>query len=1392
MIPLDMNHAARGRRAHAVIHSGSDLKRFLPLLLEGGRSFVRRLAGRKNSCSDARLSQHPILEPVWAPAAPSGHRRLSSWAVRPLVVFGLMAGCLPTLAATIWTGPMTSFTKANSADWTQAANQDRLTPNVWLTRASTEGLFNIKSEASYDRPGNTSPADTEWATGTTANLGSLSFTSWYNWSKHTNGGPANTVGVDAVLHLISEDIYIDIKFTSWSSISGGGFSYQRSTPAAGNVAPSVAITNPVNNASFIEPATVTIEADASDSDGSVAGVEFFDGGVSLGSDSSAPYGITVNLALGTHTLTAVATDNLGATNVSSAITVTVATNTPPSVAITSPANGASFVSPASVTIDASASDTDGTVTNVQFFDGATLLGSDATSPFSLALTLYPGTHPLTAVAWDDRGASSVSLVTTVLVTTVTIPNPIADRIPKGDLAIELQTVADGLASPLGMAVPDDGSNRMFVYDQSGAIWVVIGTSRLPVPLLDVRARLNPSAKWDYDERGLLGVATHPNFALNPFIYTYTSETNAGAADFPATGTNRNHQSVITEWRIDPANTNRVDPTSRREVVRIDQPQSNHNGGTMRFGPDGLLYITLGDGGQSNDVGDGHVPGGNAQNTMQIWGKVVRIDVDGNNSANGKYGIPTGNPFDGTTGLREIFAYGVRNPFAFSFDRTTGDLYLADVGQGKVEEINIVTNGGNYGWNVKEGTFWFDGAGNIVTAPVRPVPPGLVDPIAQYDHDDGVAIIGGYVYRGTAIPALQGKYVFADWGSFGAPSGRLFYLDSGNVIKEFKLGLEDRRLGYWVKGIGEGPNGDLYVFASRVVGPAGNTGKMFKIVPGPSPITFSSITTSNGTTATNVWSGGVGPFALQRKNSLLDSTWVNTGFTTQTSATSTADSQAGFFRVQDTGRQPPIPLSVYLSGGNERPTPLVNSATGFGLLSLDGNTLKFALHYSGLSGNATAAHIHGAAPASANAGVMIDLAPYNGGAYGSNGVLSGIIILTDAQKANILAGRTYVNFHTSANPGGEMRGQIVPVLMQVALNGANQRPTPVAKPGVGLGLLTLVSNQLSFHITYRGLSGPATAAHIHGPALPSANAGVLIDLAPFNGGAFGSSGTIAGAVTLTDSQLAAVVDGLTYINFHTAAHGGGEIRGQIVPQATAVPLTAPLTGLSERPTPITNSATGAGFFSLEGNTLTFSVNYGSLTGPATAAHIHGPTNTAQNAGVLIDLAPFNGGAFGTSGTFSGTRILTAAQRDMFLNGQTYLNVHTAANPGGEIRGQIAPVLMQVYASGASERPNPVFSNGSALGNLALVLNRLSLCVAYGGLTTSANNMHIHGPAAINASAGVLVDMVPLHSGAFGVSGRIVGGVTLTPAQRGNVVDGQTYLNIHSTTFGAGEIRGQILR
>jgi len=423
------------------------------------------------------------------------------------------------------------------------------------------------------------------------------------------------------------------------------------------------------------------------------------------------------------------------------------------------------------------------------------------------------------------------------------PTLIVDYTP-GEIRIRLDSVATGLTAPnWGTFAPGDPEPlRLFVTDQNGILWAIHLETGEKTVFLDVRdllVSLGTGGPGTFDERGLLGVAFHPDYAVNGLLYTYTSEPVNGEADFSTLpeGTTADHQSVITEWSVpnpgDPASV--VDSTSRFELLRIDQPQFNHDGGAINFGPDGMLYISLGDGGNADDQGTGHGTEGNGQNPGTILGTILRIDATGSNSSNGKYGIPADNPFVGRQNfLDEIFAYGLRNPFRFSFDSVTGEMYVGDVGQNDIEEIDIVTSGGNYGWNLKEGTFFFDPNGdeNGFVTDVDPggIPLGLIDPIAQYDHNEGIAVIGGFVYRGTKIPKLEGKYVFGDLSrQFFGNNGRLFYLDDGE-IHEFEI-TNFESLGLSLLGFGQDAVGEIYVLGNMTGTPFGDTGVVLKIAPG---------------------------------------------------------------------------------------------------------------------------------------------------------------------------------------------------------------------------------------------------------------------------------------------------------------------------------------------------------------------------------------------------------------------------------------------------------------------------------------------------------------------------------------------------------------------------------
>ncbi len=436
-----------------------------------------------------------------------------------------------------------------------------------------------------------------------------------------------------------------------------------------------------------------------------------------------------------------------------------------------------------------------------------------------------------------------------------INDPIPGPIAKTSFRIELTPMITGIPAPLRMEEPPDGSGRLFVLDQSGLIYVFQNGQLLPEPLLDVSARLvsplgiiGSHDENDYDERGLLGMAIHPDFAdpAKPGyrkIYTYTSEPYSPGAAFTSfplpPGATFNHDSVIAEWSIDPANPNRVDPATRRQLTRIDQPQFNHNGGPMAFGPDGYLYIALGDGGGANDVGNGHGPTGNGQNINTVHGSILRIDpIDpaltpgsiNPVSASSRYRIPFDNPFIGKDGIDEIFAVGFRNPYSFGFD-IDGRLIVGDVGQNNIEEVDIVRLGGNYGWNLKEGTFRFLPSSGQVSDFLGALPPGLIDPVVQYDHDEGIAILGGFVYRGETVDVLRNLYVFGDFAtSFTTPTGRLFVADMATGhIQELTIGADDRPLNLFVKGMARDRSGELYVLASSNLGPYGTGGVVLKIV-----------------------------------------------------------------------------------------------------------------------------------------------------------------------------------------------------------------------------------------------------------------------------------------------------------------------------------------------------------------------------------------------------------------------------------------------------------------------------------------------------------------------------------------------------------------------------------
>ncbi len=351
----------------------------------------------------------------------------------------------------------------------------------------------------------------------------------------------------------------------------------------------------------------------------------------------------------------------------------------------------------------------------------------------------------------------------------------------GTGGLMLQEVASGLNSPVFLTHPT-GDNRLFIVEQSGRIRIVDDGRLLGTPFLDIQ-----NIVLHQGEQGLLSMAFHPDFATNGYIYVY--HTDLGGS------------SRVTRYA---ASGDAADPNSGLAIMTIAQPFSNHNGGQLTFGADGMLYVALGDGGSGGD------PLGNGQNTATLLGSLLRIDVD-NPDPGMNYGIPADNPFAGNASARgEIWIYGLRNPWRFAFDGTDGLLYVADVGQSSFEEVTVVNaaaGGSNFGWNVMEGMSCF----NAATCDQS----GFVLPVLQYDNTGlNCSITGGYVYRGSAITGLQGHYFYSDFcGGFL----RSFRFDAGAVADERDWEL----VAGSVTSFGEDVAGELYMLVAE--------GSVFKIV-----------------------------------------------------------------------------------------------------------------------------------------------------------------------------------------------------------------------------------------------------------------------------------------------------------------------------------------------------------------------------------------------------------------------------------------------------------------------------------------------------------------------------------------------------------------------------------
>lgn len=418
-------------------------------------------------------------------------------------------------------------------------------------------------------------------------------------------------------------------------------------------------------------------------------------------------------------------------------------------------------------------------------------------------------------------------------------------------SIGLKLITEGLGAPTVLVSVPDGSGRMLLAEQAGVIhFLDHDGKKSEQPFLDLRGKI-VSLGAGMEERGLLGLALHPQFKSNHKFYVVYS-----ASLRPSAPPKWDHAERLSEFKATGSDFSTADMASERILLEIDEPDWNHNSGRIAFGPDGYLYWTVGDGGAFHDVGDvergrGHPPEGNGQRLQTLLGKVLRLDVDHGTP----YGIPRDNPYaDGQKGLPEIYAYGLRNPWGISFDRGgRHDLIVTDVGQDRWEEINVIVNGGNYGWRLREGFDGFDPK-NSQSAPTNSVSVGadgkpFVDPVFVYktlrgrgtDPDSyGVTITGGYVYRGKAFPSLVGKYIFADWSrSMAFPDGTLLVATippSGSspvrwtaqplALKDFPNG----RIKSYIWALGEDDDGELYVLANGINSVTNTRGKVFKLVP----------------------------------------------------------------------------------------------------------------------------------------------------------------------------------------------------------------------------------------------------------------------------------------------------------------------------------------------------------------------------------------------------------------------------------------------------------------------------------------------------------------------------------------------------------------------------------
>jgi glucose/arabinose dehydrogenase len=402
--------------------------------------------------------------------------------------------------------------------------------------------------------------------------------------------------------------------------------------------------------------------------------------------------------------------------------------------------------------------------------------------WSLPSPIRPILAGLAAVALTAGPVPPVTAAPAPAAVEPAVPTPVAAD-PSAS-SVKLSVVASGLSSPVFVTSPDDGTNRLFIVQKTGKVKIVQDGGLLPGTFLTVAGKISGGG-----ERGLLGLAFHPSFKTNRKFYVDYTDTRGNT--------------VIREYKASATNPNIVESGSGRTILRIAQPYANHNGGMLAFGPDGYLYIGTGDGGSAGD------PGNRAQSLNSLLGKILRINVNGK-SGTKQYKIPASNPYVGRAGLDEIWERGLRNPWRFSFDSLNGNLWIGDVGQNRYEEVDRAIHSStgtgrayNWGWRLMEGFHCYRPSSGCTTS-------GLRRPLLEYPHTGGrCAVTGGYVYRGTAIPALYGWYVYGDYCS-----GEVFTIRNAARSKPTPVRLFGSGSGRLISSFGEDAAGELYVVDLR--------------------------------------------------------------------------------------------------------------------------------------------------------------------------------------------------------------------------------------------------------------------------------------------------------------------------------------------------------------------------------------------------------------------------------------------------------------------------------------------------------------------------------------------------------------------------------------------------